>query len=325
MPQLFIINAWEAVMGPVNNRLLCAWHIDKCWQKNIKKLYCDKITKITIYKTLRVLLQEPDKDKFLIMLKNFLAMLEENPVLTDFKNYFCSHYADNFKLWSFSYRIHLGINTNMYLESMHKVIKHFYLEGKKIKRLDKTLNAIMRFTRDKIFDRLIKIMKKVPTSRIERIRQSHDKSKNISNDMIKTVTEGSEWLVKSSEPRKLLEYAVQKRNETFCTNLECAQVCSICNICVHVYECKCLDNLIRFNICKHIHACASRYKQSDSNEIEMHDEANQASHIEDLVKLTKNQNLVTTTSSAKIAFNQKIDFLLKVKDKEFSNETPFSK
>lgn len=31
-------NAWLAVMGPVRHRLLCAWHIDKCWRRNLNKV-----------------------------------------------------------------------------------------------------------------------------------------------------------------------------------------------------------------------------------------------------------------------------------------------
>uniref|UniRef100_A0A2S2NYX7 SWIM-type domain-containing protein n=1 Tax=Schizaphis graminum TaxID=13262 RepID=A0A2S2NYX7_SCHGA len=31
----------------------------------------------------------------------------------------------------------------------------------------------------------------------------------------------------------------------------------MCHICIHSYKCTCLNNVINYNICKHIHACAA--------------------------------------------------------------------
>lgn len=31
----------------------------------------------------------------------------------------------------------------------------------------------------------------------------------------------------------------------------------MCHICIYSYKCTCLNNLINYNICKHIHACAT--------------------------------------------------------------------
>jgi len=46
---------------------------------------------------------------------------------------------------------HVGINTIMYLESLHKNIKYCYLEGKHCKRLDMVINALMSLVHDKSF------------------------------------------------------------------------------------------------------------------------------------------------------------------------------
>jgi len=48
-----------------------------------------------------------------------------------------------------------GLNTNMHLERMQGVIKHIYLKGKKPRRVDIAINALMRFLRDKLSDKLI--------------------------------------------------------------------------------------------------------------------------------------------------------------------------
>ena len=47
----------------------------------------------------------------------------------------------------------------MFLESMHKTIKYEYLDGKKVKRLDKTLYSLQIFIRDKRVNQLIKLTK----------------------------------------------------------------------------------------------------------------------------------------------------------------------
>lgn len=30
-------NAWVEVMGPVEHRLLCSWHVDQAWRRNVPK------------------------------------------------------------------------------------------------------------------------------------------------------------------------------------------------------------------------------------------------------------------------------------------------
>jgi hypothetical protein len=57
----------------------------------------------------------------------------------------------------------------MYLESFHKVLKHIYLIGKRVKRLDKTINALMKYSRDSLYKRLIKLSKNVPTEKVQRV------------------------------------------------------------------------------------------------------------------------------------------------------------
>lgn len=50
---------------------------------------------------------------------------------------------DHYKTWAYCYRINAGINTNMSMENFNCVIKHCYLKGKKVRRLDKTLCAVL--------------------------------------------------------------------------------------------------------------------------------------------------------------------------------------
>ena len=54
-------NAWHHVMGSCKNRLYCAWHMDKSFRDNSKRLIKDNAELTTqLYKQLRILRNEQD-------------------------------------------------------------------------------------------------------------------------------------------------------------------------------------------------------------------------------------------------------------------------
>lgn len=107
------------------------------------------------------------------------------------------------------------INTNMYLESMHKVLKCIYLngryllimfhimkkkfysvfKGKTCKRLDKTLHVLLKFARDKQSQRVIILDKGKVTEKISKINKSH--STALSTDTVITKN-SNDWIVQSN-------------------------------------------------------------------------------------------------------------------------------
>ena len=70
------------------------------------------------------------------------------------------------------------MNTNMYVEAFHRVLKHIYLKGRINKRLDKCIHVLLKVARDKGFERLLKIEKGKNTGRISTIRDRHQASLN---------------------------------------------------------------------------------------------------------------------------------------------------
>lgn len=54
-------------------------------------------------------------------------------------------------------------------------------------------------------------------------------------------------------------YQVQKK-QTTCKN--CQLTCTHCNICLHKFQCSCLDSSIKYNMCKHIHLVARSIKET---------------------------------------------------------------
>ncbi|KAH1006085.1 hypothetical protein HUJ04_006963 [Dendroctonus ponderosae] len=132
--------AWESIMGRVDKRLLCTWRKG-----------------MLVLKSLKLIKTELDQDIFKQQLNTFCQdLLIDNDTLA-FGEYFRRFYVNRTQLWAYCFRKYTGINTNMYLESLHKVIKDFYLEGKRCKRLDKNINSLINLVTDKIFERIINI------------------------------------------------------------------------------------------------------------------------------------------------------------------------
>lgn len=82
-----------------------------------------------------VLLRTTEEDTFKRNLNQVIRDLCEDPDTKAFAEYFIRNYVHRPEVWAYCNRMRLGINTNMYLESFHKTLRHFYLEGKKVKEL----------------------------------------------------------------------------------------------------------------------------------------------------------------------------------------------
>lgn len=245
-------NAWLQVMGNPGKRLFCTWHIDRAWRTNLVKIK-SKEKQVLIYKQLRTLLQERDTIAFDRMLDQFCNNLSD-PDTTDFMIYFKNNYQINCRNWAYCYRLHSGLNTNMHLERMHRTIKYVYLGGKKVKRLDKGITALMRFIRNKLIDRLIIINKGKISDKLKNIRERHKNVKNMNPSIVSTE---HGWEILSSTSSEI--YLIQEVRES-CT---CQLICSECKICIHKYCCSCLDSSIKFNMCKHIHLLSQYKKEND--------------------------------------------------------------
>lgn len=179
------------------------------------------------------------------MCNSFLASLLSDPETADFGHYFENHYVDNINAWAYCYRLNSGINTNMFLERMHRTLKYIYFNGKVNKRLDCALGILMKFIRDKLFDRLIVINKGKVTTKIKTLRDRHKKIENLDCKSILQTDEG--WQVPSSSSNRI--YLVEERQP----NCSCKLVCTDCEACFHRFSCTCLDSSVKWNMCKHVH------------------------------------------------------------------------
>ena len=159
--------------------------------------------------------------------------------------------------WALCYRMGSGINTNMYVEAFHRVLKYVYLHGRVNRRLDTLVFTLLKFARDKAFDRLIKLSKgKAGINRLRMIHERHQTSSLMSPDCIENIGEDL-WQIKSNNGKDISIYKVQRKNRTVVPC--CTIACNQCHICIHQFSCTCLDFVVRTTICKHIHLVAATY------------------------------------------------------------------
>lgn len=141
----------------------------------------------------------------------------------------------------------------MTTENFNRLLKYLYLKGKKVKRLDKILCALLNLLRDKLFDLVIKYYKGKVVKKLQILRKRHKDSYSLSEERV--VQEPDKFFVLGSKCTDL--YTVKKITE--CRH--CLLRCDHCKSCVHEFTCSCLD--IRSNMCKHIHLVARKFFSSE--------------------------------------------------------------
>lgn len=197
---------WNAFSHTMNCektlRLLCIWHVDRCWRKQLKAKVKDEEKRSKLYKQLCLLRLEPDKEKFHQMLPNFISRCKKTKITEDFGKYIESEYSKRFECWAACYRSHSYVNTNMHLESMHRTLKYCVFEKKAIRRLDRAIYLVTVLF-DQIYTKFEQMLiKPSATKETSRIFKLHGKSvTEVKNYTIEKSYE-NEFLVKSNSEDK---------------------------------------------------------------------------------------------------------------------------
>jgi hypothetical protein len=141
-------NSFCKVMDcPNTKRLLCIWHVDRNWTKKLKVI-SDCQLRAKTYGLLCLLRTELDESKFRQMLDSFIKKVTTDEDTKQFGAYFEKYYANKSLLWAACFRQHSYINTNMFTESMHKVLKYSVFEKQAIRRIDKAIYLLLHFFND---------------------------------------------------------------------------------------------------------------------------------------------------------------------------------
>ena len=153
-----------------------------------------------MYHNLRVLLEETSISTFECLLLKTLQQLQLSKRTQPFGDYFSQYYAETKQQWAACYRKVAFVNTNMYVEAFHHVLKHIYLKGKVNKRVDRCTHVLLKFPRDKAFERLVKLEKGKVTGHIHIIMTRHLTSQKLSTSLVREHSDTS-WIVTSSDKR----------------------------------------------------------------------------------------------------------------------------
>ena len=108
-------------------------------------------------------MEESNEEKLLDGTKEELL---KSPTTRSFGKYLEKYYSNIKEQWALCYRKNSTLNTNMYVEAFHRVLKYIYMKGKVKKSLDKCIFVLIKIARYKGFEQLVKIEKGKNTERI---------------------------------------------------------------------------------------------------------------------------------------------------------------
>lgn len=244
-------NAYLKVMEHKPNFFLyCTWRVRKEWKQNLAKIK-DVVKKRETEQKLCFLQESNDVSVFEQNLTEFCSNFD--PDLTDFMEYFQSHFVNTTKQWAYCYRQYSGINTSMVIKNFHRQIKHNFGNGSQITRLQDGLALIESYLEYREQNDLIFNIKGHIPTKVLMLRKAHDKAKqhlDIGVGIRRSDDNDNGWIVESFSSSST-EYIV-----TSCGDCvpDCKLMCENCFCCTHMFKCTCLENSIRNIMCKHIHA-----------------------------------------------------------------------
>lgn len=160
------------------------------------------------------------------------------------------------------FRLGVGINTNMALESLNRYIKKEKLKDKSNIRVEMLLNILEEVVEDKMWKRIIFLKRPHRNTYQGRmVVKAHKKAK----EMIRNVeeTRDGQFLMKSS--RENTYYRIGHHQ---CVDNCPVLFCQNCKICFHTFTCECVEYTIKSITCKHVHAVAMYVRLKLFNEIQ---------------------------------------------------------
>ena len=104
-----------------------------------------------MYHQLRVILIETEEANFRVILQECPTHIQEHH--GKFYSYFLHNYCNRLQQWASCYRVGSTVNTNMFVEAFHRVVKTVYLLHKQNWRIDNLLTVLLKIARDKAFER----------------------------------------------------------------------------------------------------------------------------------------------------------------------------
>ena len=298
-PQYF--NAFVSANNcPSTKRLLCSWHVDKAWQTELREKIGNNEVEAEVYLKLKTIQQITNENLFQSSLQLFVDQITSSNITESFGQYIVNHLVDNKRDWDIVFElVSESIPTCLLMVEAfhHHTLKYNYLKKKHNKRVDVLLLNLIKFSRDQVFERLIRLTKGKDTARQTMMHERHLASERLSFASITSEGKQSgedkdeleyEKFNVLSEVSKDKSYTVTKTGDACVVN-RCVMKCHQCSVCAHVFQCICTDFLIHATCCKHVHlvkrfidirdGCPSKQSdQASTNKAEIEEAFN---HVKD--------------------------------------------
>ena len=311
-------NAWHMVYGGFPSKLLCMWHVDRSWRKSLNEHVENSQSRVEIYHQLRVLLIEQNKAEFHLKLQRFMSNLHEN--YFRYYEYFKRTYAARCEQWASCFRTGSIVNTNMFVESFHCLLKVVYLDGKQNRRVDTLLNTLLRIAKNLLHEQITKEEKGKLSHRHCEIRKRHKNAIEMSGicSVNQVPDTDSEWKVESA--KKETYYTVHRLSQ----ECGCKLSCLSCKACSHMYSCSCIDYALHSTVCKHIHLvqmqtnCNSDFKkdiQDSDSEHQLRIQDDHGHSIDQSLPKSPTESSSTETEAKSLSFNSS-EYFTSVLNKE---------
>ena len=189
-----------------------------------------------------------------------MSILNEEQL--EFAMYFEKEYVSRIEQWCTFSRIGTPVNTNMFVESFHRLLKVVYLENKQNRRVDYLVYTLIKIARHLVFERLIKLEKGKRTHRKYEINKRHKAAEKMERSGVEIVAiDDNRWKVTSASDKDVCYTVACMKQEC-----KCQLKCSECEACFHMYNCSCLDAAIHATVCKHTHLICMKHKGSEVHE-----------------------------------------------------------
>ena len=178
-----------------------------------------------------ILLQERNQVSFRVTLQQFLAFADNTE--PKFAQYFKDNYCNRIEQWAPCFRHRTAVNTNMFLEAFHRLLKVIYLHHKQNRRLDHLLVTLIKIAaRDKTIERLHKIEKGKNSHRISEINKRHKSAAEMKSYHCSELDYSTGWKVGSKKQDAQLYTVVKEVEDCYC-KIRCAT----CGVCIHMCSC----------------------------------------------------------------------------------------
>lgn len=261
-------NAWCTVMGKPTHKLLCTWHVWKCWDKQMKKklsrsdpenvdgvIFADKQEKKKISKMLLEMKRAVYVEDFEVKYQIVVSYLKDH--WKEYYQYFISKYDNNKEEWAHCYRSGLVLTTNNHVESFFNSLKKGIMEGTHNERLDCLIHyalSVSGHSQDK-YRALVARGKR--TGEQKNIFLSHKEAQKMSATDIAKIDDKT-WKTKCEGVPVYINL-----EKYTCDELKCEK-CTTCNSCIHMFSCDCTNYRLKNIMCPHIHLVCMLEKLSDS-------------------------------------------------------------